>query len=718
MNTKGSVQEVTGVRQQDRSVEERPDRFLYPGPRPLGRADSQLLVGRDKDVARLVYQVYNYPVVEITAPSGTGKSSILAAGVIPSLEQYGFRVVTLRSWAEVRGDHAEYYYHALRQAFVDSGADQAELAEWPTQADDGIPWAIERFEGSLVVIFDQLEELMRVDAPKANEFLLQVVRLARESSIRQVLSLRSEYKSQLSVVESQLAITQWQWYRLGEIDDEHVPGVIRAPRALTDGDWGLADEVLGVLIDSWQVAKASESAIGLLHLQATLWVLEEEIGGPDVDWTSDAALRSPLYAALVEESPQQRTVAVASALLSYVDLALAHLERSLHVPDNPWAGLETRYAVARFVDDLSSAGYKIPMSVDDLFLRCYEGLQDLRADRTRLRELRRLWEAEGVSASDDPGELMRVARDGISAWGRKDHAEPLALRDRFFSGRLWKFDPVEGLCELEVIFQRALSWLGLRGIVRVTPDSKGVRLVTLIHDGFGTALNMWAESAAREPDYYLRALVGENGTSVLGGASDTQRLLVSGGSDRGSAMALQWSGCSVDFTDFRDLVFDNCDLRGTIFFRCRFENVRFVNCYMPGALFIEPTIAGPEGLLFTDTITRTLSVMGGMAEGDAALVFDAVEEADSEELAEDQSPGADGLFLEGYRGRWQITNSRFSHLSVIRCGSGSIDRSDLSLIQVDELPGPISATKSKLTHVLSGVMPDGETVYLVPKARR
>lgn len=743
MTTKESAREGTSDVQHEReSTAEQVDAFLYPGPRPLGRGDSQLLVGRDKDVARLVYQVYNYPIVEITAPSGTGKSSILAAGVIPSLEQYGFRVVTLRSWADVRGSHADYFYHAIRQAFVDSGADQSELDEWPEGAQEGIPWVAEHFEGSLVVIFDQLEELMRVDAPKANEFLVQVVRLARESSIRQILSLRAEYKAQLSVVESQLAITQWQWYRLGEIADEYVPGVIQAPRSLatTDSgdDWPISDEVLKVLVDSWQAAKDAESSIGLLHLQATLWVLEAEIGGADVPWNTEAAVQSPLYETLLQETPTDRAQAVASALLSYVQLAMAQLERSTNLPHNPWAGAETRYAVARFVDDLSSAGYKIPMSVDDLFLRCYEGLQDLRADQDRVRKLRRIWEGNkvissgdpveprarstvdrpSVISSGDPVELFRVAEEHVSAWGR-NATDPLVLRERFFSGRLWKFDALAGLCELEVIFERALSWLENRGIVRITPDSKRVRLVTLIHDGFGAALNEWAQAVTREPDYYLRALVGENGTSVLGGQSETDRLRVPDREGHEVARALQWSGCSVDFTDFRNIVFEDCDLRGTIFFQCRFQDVQFRNCYMPGALFIEPTVAGLSGLLFSDTITRTLSIMGGQADEAAPLVFDAVEEVDRDSLPnpDEQWPGADGLFLESYAGSWEITNSRFNHLSVIRCGPGAIRKSDLSLIQVDELPGPVTVEKSRLRHVLSGAMPDGETVFLAPRSK-
>ena len=757
----GAHMESTDV--QSSSSDKEVDDFRYPGPRPLRRDDTQLLVGRDRDVARLVYQIYNYSVVEVTAPSGTGKSSILAAGVIPALENYGFTVVTLRSWAEVRGDQpADYYYQALKRAFLETqvaaGKDPEDQSVWPEDSEAGLVWIEQRFGGSLVVIFDQLEELMRVNAHQAQQFLEQVVRVARESSLRQVLSLRSEFKSQLNVVESQLAIMQWQWYRLEEISDEFLGDVIHAPRLLASRDddasgaelWPISDDVVRTLVDGWRGAKNHSTSLGLLHLQAALWVLEEQIGDVNTPWTAEAAAGSSFYTNLAgAEKHDAQAKAISSALLLFVKLSLARLERSLNrdaeseslvVPGDEEVtkrkprrikpGTETRFAVARFVDDLSSAGYKIPMSVDDLFLKCYEGLQDLRADRPQLSKLRRIWEKANVIGSQDPTDLLRVAVERLPEWQPEGETEPLQLRDRFFSGRLWKdprhtedresaaLDALEGLCALEVVFQRALMWLDSRGIVRITPDFSGVKLVTLIHDGFGDALNEWAARAAKEPDYYLRALVGENGTSVLGGAR------VSGYNDTedeqfdNSAWALQFSGCSIDRTDFVDVVFDSCDLRGTIFFECRFENVKFRNCYMPGALFIGPQVAGAQGLLFTDTITRTVSIMGGGAVGGAPLVFDGVEAAQGDELAEDQSPGVDGLFLDGYQGEWRIRNSRFRHLSVISCGTGSIKKCDLSLVHVEDLPAPVEVGSSTIRYADSGDTPDGSASLLVARAKK
>jgi serine/threonine protein kinase/formylglycine-generating enzyme required for sulfatase activity len=58
---------------------------------PLGEGD--VLHGRDRAVASLTAQVLFRPAVIYTAPSGTGKSSLLCAGLVPHLRELGAHVV-------------------------------------------------------------------------------------------------------------------------------------------------------------------------------------------------------------------------------------------------------------------------------------------------------------------------------------------------------------------------------------------------------------------------------------------------------------------------------------------------------------------------------------------------------------------------------------------------------------------------------------------------
>ncbi len=73
----------------------------FPGLRPFTEEDSAHFFGRDEDVdavtALLCPQGPPEGCVTLTGPSGSGKSSLLMAGVLPRLREQGTQVVTLRA---------------------------------------------------------------------------------------------------------------------------------------------------------------------------------------------------------------------------------------------------------------------------------------------------------------------------------------------------------------------------------------------------------------------------------------------------------------------------------------------------------------------------------------------------------------------------------------------------------------------------------------------
>lgn len=68
----------------------------YPGLKPFDRAQSAVFYGRREDAARLTNLILQQRLVVLFAKSGIGKTSILQAGVAPSLEQQNFAPVFLR----------------------------------------------------------------------------------------------------------------------------------------------------------------------------------------------------------------------------------------------------------------------------------------------------------------------------------------------------------------------------------------------------------------------------------------------------------------------------------------------------------------------------------------------------------------------------------------------------------------------------------------------
>jgi hypothetical protein len=74
----------------------RGDTEPYVGLRPLGRDDTARLIGRQGAVARALAQLRGDGVLAIAGPSGSGKSSLIRAGVLPALEGRARRVIELQ----------------------------------------------------------------------------------------------------------------------------------------------------------------------------------------------------------------------------------------------------------------------------------------------------------------------------------------------------------------------------------------------------------------------------------------------------------------------------------------------------------------------------------------------------------------------------------------------------------------------------------------------
>lgn len=64
----------------------------YVGPRPFEASDREFFFGRSREIRRIVDLIYVNRVLLIYSPSGAGKTLLLNAGVIPTLEKDGFEI--------------------------------------------------------------------------------------------------------------------------------------------------------------------------------------------------------------------------------------------------------------------------------------------------------------------------------------------------------------------------------------------------------------------------------------------------------------------------------------------------------------------------------------------------------------------------------------------------------------------------------------------------
>src|SRR5260370_1973194 len=59
----------------------------YPGLRPFGEGDHAIFFGRDAQIVSVLALLEEQPFVAIVGSSGSGKSSLIRAGVIPAVRE-------------------------------------------------------------------------------------------------------------------------------------------------------------------------------------------------------------------------------------------------------------------------------------------------------------------------------------------------------------------------------------------------------------------------------------------------------------------------------------------------------------------------------------------------------------------------------------------------------------------------------------------------------
>jgi hypothetical protein len=185
----------------------------FPGPKPYRWYQKDLFFGRGEEIEELTSLVLSTSAVLIYAQSGSGKSSLLEAGLGPSLEGLGYRVLkpvhcNQASLTLTNGEAStpppnpftEIVYRTVlpEGALPQGGRDLEQLAA-----------SLRKSEGrkSTLLILDQLEGIFANQAlwRERSEFLAQLRRaLDANPWLRTVLAIRSDYLANLLPHEREL----------------------------------------------------------------------------------------------------------------------------------------------------------------------------------------------------------------------------------------------------------------------------------------------------------------------------------------------------------------------------------------------------------------------------------------------------------------------------------------------------------------------------------
>ncbi len=207
----------------------------YKGLQPYDRDDEGNFFGREVEKDILIGRILAHQLTLLYAATGAGKSSLLAAAVIPELEALSgeeLDVVYHRSWL---GDPTEAIRESIRQTL----RCRKKIAETdlPSLDGDTLPVLLRQCEPyasePLVLILDQFEELFRyhTEQPYFSDFITQLAQVMTDPSlpVAVVLSMREDFLAELSVFREDVPGLFRNYYRLQKLTPQQAREAIERP---------------------------------------------------------------------------------------------------------------------------------------------------------------------------------------------------------------------------------------------------------------------------------------------------------------------------------------------------------------------------------------------------------------------------------------------------------------------------------------------------------
>ncbi|MEG4197277.1 nSTAND1 domain-containing NTPase [Microcoleus sp. Pol12A5] len=210
----------------------------YLGLSPFEEKHSQLFFGRTKLIEKLQNFVKTHPLTVVLGASGSGKSSLVKAGLIPKLKQE-----ENDKWCILPPIRpGETPFQSLNNALVDAQLPQLDLRNPQKTLTQSIAvWAKNYPNFKLIIFIDQSEEIITLGSPEndRNDFFQQIVKAtnAHQDKLRVVLSLRSDFEPQVrdaglkffsTVVKQEVGNTETEFEKRWSDGRFIVPAMTRA----------------------------------------------------------------------------------------------------------------------------------------------------------------------------------------------------------------------------------------------------------------------------------------------------------------------------------------------------------------------------------------------------------------------------------------------------------------------------------------------------------
>ena len=657
------------------------DSIAWPGPRPLDEHTGIVLAGRESELTEIYEQCRSCDIIQITAPSGVGKTSFIEAGLRPMLAAAGKYVPPRMLWPDAThgielgnvpaATAAERVYRKLIGA--DPLDDDLEPYDAILQVAEGRP---------TVVVLDQYEELIRYQKTLGAELLRVVALNAKETRTTHIVISRSEWVEDLRPLRS--AGATWWPLRLIEVTD---PSALRSIIDVPAEDRGIKLQTAASarLIKCWFDAREQAErfrasrlgaddipVVGLLHFHALLrefarWA--DAVLDPDCTTVTEHDVENFLLAdGKQRDPPAQHDTEADGFALSFTDNALtAYVKEEIdgalrrQLEGELPGGLRWRNGpallLARVAPALRSAGFKLPQSLLSLVPLA---LSDELTPGPAQGVARRFEAVAELTSSESRQKVLDAAFGSSATMG---------------AGIAATWSDAEVIGEMVRCLHFALDRVSdtnvnvLRRFV-----GAGQPVYELVHDGMGPALSRWAQDFVDSDVAQVGTIAGQPGSLLLASIVGTTLGAMPAGErdfwgvsgvDDDNRVVLDRVGrpqSLIRSSSISDVVLRRGDFTGAKFSGTHFRNVVFEDCRMVSTLFEDCVL---EGVRFVASEVRDTGLLNLLTIRFIAGGPEASRRACAADVQFENLPTTTGVFLEGVDGgRWMFANSTIRSLVI------------------------------------------------------